>query len=171
MYRKTPTAPAGDIAPTASVQKVPLALAFWERTAPILIADGRLTADRVDAFAILCRLHAEIEQLADQVAAEGWITATEKGQAASPVAKLLRDSRRDFVTLARRRRRRRGGPGPPQPLDPRHLSRGRRPTRRNGPSTCPGISGTRRPQPRRSSSSRRSAATPTSAAASRSGST
>jgi P27 family predicted phage terminase small subunit len=94
-------AQAGDIAPTASVQKVPLALAFWERTAPILIADGRLTADRVDAFAILCRLHAEIEQLADQVAAEGWITATEKGQAASPVAKLLRDSRRDFVTLAR----------------------------------------------------------------------
>lgn len=94
-------APAGDIAPTASVEKVALALAFWERTAPILIADGRLTADRVDAFAILCRLHAEIEQLADQVAAEGWITATDKGQAASPVAKLLRDSRRDFVTLAR----------------------------------------------------------------------
>lgn len=94
-------AQAADIDPTASVQKVPLALAFWERTAPILIADGRLTADRVDAFAILCRLHAEIEQLADQVAADGWITATEKGQAASPVAKLLRDSRRDFVTLAR----------------------------------------------------------------------
>ena len=94
-------ATAADIDPPAAVQKVPAAMSFWDRTAPILIADGRLTADRVDAFAILCRLHAEIEQLADQVAAEGWITATEKGQAASPVAKLLRDSRRDFVTLAR----------------------------------------------------------------------
>jgi phage terminase small subunit len=35
------------------------------------------------------------------VAAEGWITATDKGQAASPVAKLLRDARRDFLTIAR----------------------------------------------------------------------
>lgn len=101
MYRKTPAVPAGDIVAPESVTKVPAAAAFWGRTAPILIADGRLTADRIDAFAILCRLHAEIEQLADQVMAEGWITATDKGQAASPVAKLLRDSRRDFVTLAR----------------------------------------------------------------------
>ena len=101
MYRKTPAVPAGDSAAPESVTKLSAAAAFWGRTAPILIADGRLTADRIDAFAILCRLHAEIEQLADQVMAEGWITATDKGQAASPVAKLLRDSRRDFVTLAR----------------------------------------------------------------------
>jgi P27 family predicted phage terminase small subunit len=101
MYRKTATPPATGIAPPASVAKIPSALGFWERTTPILIADGRLTPDRVDAFAILCHLHSEIEQLAETVAAEGWITATDKGQAASPVAKLLRDSRRDFVTLAR----------------------------------------------------------------------
>ena len=102
MYRKTPTpAAAGDIAPPSSVAKIPSAIGFWERTAPILIADGRLTLDRVDAFAILCHLHSEIEQLAATVATEGWITATDKGQAASPVAKLLRDSRRDFVQLAR----------------------------------------------------------------------
>jgi P27 family predicted phage terminase small subunit len=102
MYRKTPTpAPAGGMAPPASVAKIPAALGFWERTAPILIADGRLAPDRVDAFAILCHLHSEIEQLAATVATEGWITATDKGQAASPVAKLLRDSRRDFVQLAR----------------------------------------------------------------------
>lgn len=97
----SPQAQPADIDPPASVQKIPAAMSFWDRTSPILVADGRLTADRVDAFAILCRLHAEIEQLQDQVAAEGWITATDKGQAASPVAKLLRDSRRDFVTLAR----------------------------------------------------------------------
>ena len=102
MYRKKPTpAPAGDIAPPSSVAKIPAAVGFWGRTAPILIADGRLTPDRVDAFAILCHLHSEIEQLAGTVATEGWITATDKGQAASPVAKLLRDSRRDFVQLAR----------------------------------------------------------------------
>ena len=99
--KPSPPRSSSAIAIPASVTKVPTAASFWERNAPILIADGRLTADRIDAFAILCRLHAEIEQLADQVLAEGWITATDKGQAASPVARLLRDSRRDFVTLAR----------------------------------------------------------------------
>jgi P27 family predicted phage terminase small subunit len=101
MYRKTTAATPAGIKPPASVAKIPAALGFWERTAPILIADGRLTPDRVDAFSILCHLHSEVEQLAGTVATEGWITATDKGQAASPVAKLLRDSRRDFVTLAR----------------------------------------------------------------------
>ena len=84
-----------------SVQLVPAAAAFWGRVSPALVADGRLVPEQADSFAILCRLHAEIRQLEDQVLAEGWITATDKGQAASPVAKLLRDSRRDFVTLAR----------------------------------------------------------------------
>lgn len=90
-----------EIVAPESVAKVPVAAAFWERNAPILTADGRLRPERVDAFAILCRLHSDIEQLTDQVSAEGWITATDKGQAASPVAKLLRDARRDFVALAR----------------------------------------------------------------------
>ena len=96
-----PRPQASCLAPPASVSKVPAALGFWERNAPILQADGRLRPEQLDAFAILARLHADIEQLADQVDSEGWITATDKGQAASPVAKLLRDSRRDFVTLAR----------------------------------------------------------------------
>lgn len=101
-YRKTPApaAPAGLVVPD-HVATVPAALDFWTRNAPQLVADGRLTSDRVDAFAILCHLHADVLELAAQVRAEGWIAATDKGQAASPVAKLLRDSRRDFVTLAR----------------------------------------------------------------------
>jgi phage terminase small subunit len=78
-----------------------VALAFWRRNAPALIADGRLRPDGADAFALLAHLHADGEQLAEQLAAEGWITATDKGQAASPVARLLRDARRDFVALAR----------------------------------------------------------------------
>ncbi len=102
MYRKTPAVvPVGGVAVPASVQLVPAAAAFWDRVAPTLIADGRLVPEQADAFAILCRLHSEIRLLEDQVLAEGFVTATDKGQAASPVAKLLRDSRRDFVTLAR----------------------------------------------------------------------
>lgn len=101
MYRKTPAPQAGRIEPPAYVAAVPAALDFWNRIAPRLIADGRLVPEQVDALGQLARIHADVLQLQDQVAAEGWITATDKGQAASPVAKLLRDSRRDFVTLAR----------------------------------------------------------------------
>jgi phage terminase small subunit len=50
---------------------------------------------------MLCLLQAEIEQLEQVIDGEGWITATDKGQAASPVARLLRDSRRDWLTLAK----------------------------------------------------------------------
>jgi phage terminase small subunit len=46
-------------------------------------------------------LYADCRELATQLAAEGWITATDKGQAASPVARLLRDARRDFLAFAR----------------------------------------------------------------------
>ena len=99
--RPEPAPPTGRVNTPASVSAVPAAAAYWARVAPILIADGRLLPEQADSFAILCRLHAEIRQLEDLVLAEGFVTATDKGQAASPVAKLLRDSRRDFVTLAR----------------------------------------------------------------------
>lgn len=92
---------ADGVAIPANVAKSPSAAAFWSRVAPTLVADGRLVPEQADAFGILCRLYADIVQLEDQVDTEGWITATDKGQAASPAAKLLRDSRRDFVTLAR----------------------------------------------------------------------
>lgn len=100
--RKTPApAAAGEVAMPSNVKKSASASAFWSRVAPTLVADGRLMPEQADAFGILCRLYADIVQLEDQVDSEGWITATDKGQAASPAAKLLRDSRRDFVTLAR----------------------------------------------------------------------
>lgn len=87
--------------PPASISHDPQALAFWDRHAPQLAAAGRLRPEQAETFAILCQLHADGVALAKQVAAEGWITATDKGQAASPVAKLLRDARRDFIALAR----------------------------------------------------------------------
>lgn len=100
--RKQPAILAvGGIQAPANVRAIPAAAAFWSRVAPTLSADGRLVPEQADAFAILCRLHADILVLEEQVVAEGWITASEKGQQASPVAKLLRDARRDFVALAR----------------------------------------------------------------------
>lgn len=99
--KKAASEPATGLAPPAAVKSRPIALRFWSTHAPALAADGRLREDQAETFGLLCHLFADAEQLAEQVAAEGWITATDKGQAASPVARLLRDSRRDFVTLAR----------------------------------------------------------------------
>jgi phage terminase small subunit len=99
--RKAAPAEPTSVSPPASVTSRPAAARFWSAHAQALKADGRLTTDRAETFGLLCHLFADAEQLAEQVAAEGWITATDKGQAASPVARLLRDSRRDYVMLAR----------------------------------------------------------------------
>jgi len=94
------TVEAEFVSPPDHVQARPLASAFWEMHAPTLAAEGRLRQVHAEVFAQLCHLHADIRGLAEQIDREGWITATDKGQAVSPVAKLLRDSRRDFVILA-----------------------------------------------------------------------
>ena len=101
MYRVTVAPPAGNVTPPASVIARPPAASFWSRHAEQLAAEGRLREDQVETFGILCHLYADCEQLLEQLVAEGWVAATDKGQAASPVAKLLRDSRRDYVTLAK----------------------------------------------------------------------
>jgi P27 family predicted phage terminase small subunit len=101
MYRKTPPPPVGELEAPASLADRPHAVSFWNRHAPGLAEAGRLRQEQAESFVILCHLFADILQLTEQVAAEGFITATDKGQAASPVAKLLRDARRDFVALAR----------------------------------------------------------------------
>jgi P27 family predicted phage terminase small subunit len=86
--------------PPAHLAERPLAAAFWEAHAPTLAAEGRLRQVHAEAFAQLCHLYADVRELGRTIATEGWITATDRGQAVSPVARLLRDSRRDFVTLA-----------------------------------------------------------------------
>lgn len=95
-------APSGvdSVTPPAHVTSRALAAAFWEMHAPTLAAEGRLRQVHAEVFGQLCHLHADIRRLSEQIDQEGWITATDKGQAVSPVARLLRDSRRDFVTLA-----------------------------------------------------------------------
>jgi len=90
----TPKAPA-------DVAARPVAAAYWQAHADSLAGFGRLRADNVEGLALLSHLYADCRDLAEQLAAEGWMTSTEKGQQANPVARLLRDARRDFVSLAR----------------------------------------------------------------------
>jgi phage terminase small subunit len=78
----------------------PLAAAFWEQHCSTLADEGRLRQVHAETFAQLCHMHADIMQLSEQVAAEGWVIATDKGQSISPVARLLQTTRRDFVALA-----------------------------------------------------------------------
>ena len=87
--------------PPADVKSRSLAAAFWKSHATSLAAAGRLRADNVEGLALVAHLYADCRELAEQLHAEGWITATDKGQAASPVARLLRDARRDFFSFAR----------------------------------------------------------------------
>lgn len=99
MYKKADAPTATSVAPPSGL--VGPALSFWNAQAPQLIADGRLRDDQAEAFGILCQLAADCRLLSEQVAAEGWLTATDKGQAISPVAKLLRESRLDFIKYAK----------------------------------------------------------------------
>lgn len=83
----------------AHVAARPLAAAFWDQHAQQLADEGKLRQVHAETFAQLCHLHADIMQLSEQVAAEGWVIATDKGQAISPTARLLQTSRRDYVAL------------------------------------------------------------------------
>ena len=87
--------------PPADIAARCVAAAFWKSHAASLASAGRLCDDNAECFAIVAHLYADCRELATQLAAEGWITATDKGQAASPVARLLRDARRDFLAFAR----------------------------------------------------------------------
>jgi phage terminase small subunit len=99
----TPQAAAASRCPIApaDVTARETAATFWSAHAASLSAAGRLCDENAEGFAIVAHLYADCRELATQLAAEGWITATDKGQAASPVARLLRDARRDFLTFAR----------------------------------------------------------------------
>lgn len=87
--------------PPADVTSRPVAAAYWKAHAAGLAEAGRLRTENVEGLALLAHLYADCRELAEQLAAEGWMTSTDKGQQANPVARLLRDARRDFVSLAR----------------------------------------------------------------------
>ena len=98
-----PETPAATTAPAPSsdVQARPAAKAFWNDHAGVLAAAGRLRPEHAAAMALLAHLHADCGELREQVAQEGRITATGKGQGVSPAARLLREARADFLTACR----------------------------------------------------------------------
>lgn len=96
--RPTKVAP---VQPPASLKAVPAALAWWKHHAPALIEAQRLRPEQAESFALLCRLKVDCDDLAVAVAKTGWTISTERGEQPNPLARLLRDARRDFVNLSR----------------------------------------------------------------------
>ena len=89
------------IQPPEGLKTVPKALAWWKRHASLLAEADRLRPEQAESFALLCRLKVDCDDLADAVSKTGWTISTEKGEQPNPLARLLRDARRDFVALAR----------------------------------------------------------------------
>lgn len=82
--------------------KIKSAAALWKRLAPTLIDDGRLTPDQAEPFALMCRLHAELEQLEAEIRKTGYTLINSKGDVvANPAHRLARAARNDFIALAR----------------------------------------------------------------------
>lgn len=61
----------------------------WLTLAPLLLADGRLSADTREALVTYCRLADEADVLGEQLTKEGVIVKTAHGEFANPKAKLL----------------------------------------------------------------------------------
>ena len=93
--------PGASPAMPADVSARPQAAAFWKAHADTLAAAGRLRIEHAAALGVVAHLHADCLELLEQVAAEGRVTATAKGQGVSPAAKLLREARHDFLAAAR----------------------------------------------------------------------
>jgi len=61
----------------------------WQTLAPLLLADGRLRRDTVDALVNYCRLADEADVLGEQLTAEGVVLKTPHGAIANPKSKIL----------------------------------------------------------------------------------
>ena len=61
----------------------------WKALSPILLADGRLTADTREVVVNFVRLADEADVLGEQLAAEGVVLTTPHGAIANPKAKIL----------------------------------------------------------------------------------
>lgn len=81
----------------AALKARPVAVQFWKTHADSLVAVGRLREELAESFAMLCKMFDDCHQLEQLVADEGWTAAG----GISPAARLLLNSRRDFVALAK----------------------------------------------------------------------
>ena len=101
LHRKTASPAPEGVDPPATVQQDSAALDFWNRHADALVEARRLRPEQAEVFGMLCHLHSDILVLMATVQAGGSVIDTQKGPVPHPAAKLLRDARRDFVSLAR----------------------------------------------------------------------
>jgi phage terminase small subunit len=92
--------PAGPTIP-AFIQDNPMAVEFWNRHAPALVAARRLTGLQADTFAVVAEQFAEVRMLTAAVQAEGLTIDTPRGRQANPALRALRDARRDLLAAAR----------------------------------------------------------------------
>ena len=99
-FKKSSTEPI-PVHPPALVLADEVALKFWHEHAPPLIESRRLRPEQAHSLGLLCCLHSEIIVLSAGVASAGHVIDTQRGPIPNPAAKMLRDSRRDFVALAR----------------------------------------------------------------------
>ena len=70
---------SGPVVMPAALLRDPAAADFWQRHAGDLTSDGRLTADKVEAFGMACTLHSEIEEHLAVIRSEGWTLTTRSG--------------------------------------------------------------------------------------------
>lgn len=90
-----------EVLPPADVAANPLALAFWHEHADKLIATGRLRPEFAQTFGLLAVMIAECRDMTDRVKTEGALLPTRRGSRPNPLCRMLRDRRRDIVTLLR----------------------------------------------------------------------
>ena len=100
-HRATPSPEPVPIDPPLLVTSDEVALRFWNEHAGPLIEARRLRPEQAQSFALLCQLHSEIVLLTASVTGSGHVIDSPKGPVPNPAAKLLRDARRDFVSLAK----------------------------------------------------------------------
>ena len=101
-YRKTTATvvPGEPVEMPASIAADPAAVDFWNRHAPDLVQAGRLEQRSAEAFALACKFHSDCVRLEARLATEGDVIVGTRGfPAINPVAKHLRDCRRDLLKV------------------------------------------------------------------------
>ena len=85
----------------STVKADKVAAGYWKAHAPAMITARRLRPDLSEAFGLCCLLKSEMDSMAAELATQERTTTTEKGAYANPLVKILRDTRRDWLALAR----------------------------------------------------------------------
>ena len=85
----------------AAVKASKPAAAFWKTHSATLVESRRLRPELAHTFGLLCLLAADCDRYAAELLEGGDVLLTARGPIPNPIAKMLRDARRDYVALAR----------------------------------------------------------------------